>query len=281
MFEIDFELSGNAKKILSWMVSAELLKLVDNQRAILATHPFDGHYDCLTLSSYDEQHQILLNRLGENALAEGELVEFIWSRAAYSPRETALHIMSESEVPAGEGADFNLGAIKGAIRVAQFLCEDRSRCRDVIWGCFVQAEDVQVHPFLSEFSIPESWRSMTPPTASTSWSAWLWVLTHDENPEAIVNLMTGEVLNKKGRPWYGWTNESIEDDEGLPASTIAVLIDVVEFGSERHFSQLTRPAFARGTRIHLDGEGDSFDFTPLRELNSLEDVRSIWAELPG
>jgi hypothetical protein len=276
MFEIDFELSKNAKTIMSWMICAELLKLVDNQRAILITYPFDGHYDCLTLSNPDEKHQILLNRLGENALAEDELVESIWARAAYSPRETALHIMSESQIPAGEGADFNLGAIKGATRIAQFLSEDMNGTADAIWGFGDESHDL-----LAEFLIPEGWKNFPSPTSSTSWSAWLWILTRKGSPEAVVNLSTGEILKKSGEPWRGFRNKALVDEEGLPTSTVAVSLEMLGSGNTKPWNVIARPAFAHGTYRMFEEEGETVTVRPLRSLDSLDDVRSVWAEPPS
>lgn len=281
MYEIDFELTRNAKETLSWMVVAELLKLVDGNKGVVMTYPYGGHYDCLTISSHNEHEQVLLNRLGLNALAHGELVEFIWWRAAYCPRETAFHIMSEADLPAGEGADSNLGAITGATLIAQFLAESMFESGDVTWGWASYLDDDTEHHLLKEFEIPDEWRTFQAPTESTSWTAWIWILANKNGLQSVVNLKTGEMLDKSGKPWNKWKNPLIKDDEGYPTTAIAYVLDVKEYGSEKASFQIVRPSLARGLYKTYMEEGDQAELTPMTSLPGLSAVRDVWSSLPS
>lgn len=279
MYEIDFELSRNAKETLSWMLTAELLKLVDGPKGIIQTYPYDGHYDCLTLSSFNEQDQILLNRLGSNALAHGALVEFIWPRASYSPRETAFHIMSEAELPAGEGAEINLSAITGATRIAQFLAETMFENGEVTWGFASFLDEDTEHHLLKEFELPEVWRSFEAPTESTSWTAWIWILANTNGLQAVVNLKTGEMLDTSGKPWGKWKNQHMTDDDGYPTTAIAYVLDITEYGSTKVSFQIVRPSLARGTyKIYLE-DGDHVEMKAMTSLPAKEAVRDVWSSV--
>lgn len=276
MHEIDFELSRNAKETLSWMVVAELLKHVDGNKGVVMTYPYEGHYDCLTISNFNEQDQVLLNRLGTNALAHGELVEFIWERAAHCPRETAFHIMSEATLPAGDGAQVNLGAIIGATRIAQFLAEDISESGDVTWGWASFLDEDTEHHLLSEFEIPPEWKTFQAPTESTSWTAWIWILTNKNGLQAVVNLKTGEMLDKAGNPWNKWKNSPLKDDLGYPTTAIAYVLDVIEIGTKKASFQFVRPSLARGMFKSYMEEGDQAELTPMTSLPGSAAVRDVW-----
>jgi hypothetical protein len=276
MDEINFELSRHAKETLSWMLVAELLKHLDGPRVVLVQYPFEGHYDCLTISSPNEQHQILLNRLGANALAHGEVVEAIWSRAAYCPRETAFHIMSEANLPAGDSADINLGAITGATRIAQFLAEDMSVSGEVTWAWVDLQGGDPVHPLLGEFSFPDEWRAYEAPTESTSWAAWIYVLSNSSGLQALVNLKTGEMLDKAGKPWRKWRNPQINDEEGYPTTAIAYVLSFKEPGSAETSSWILRPSLARGVfKVQVD-EADEVELNPVTSVSAIEHAHDVW-----
>jgi len=106
----------------------------------------------------------------------------------------------------------------------------------------------------------------------------LWILTRKGLPEAVVNLSTGEILKKSGEPWRGLRNKAIVDEEGLPTSTVAVRLNMLGSGSAKPWNVLSRPAFAHGMHRMFNEEGETVSVTPLPSLESLEDVRSIWAE---
>ena len=279
MYEIDFELSGNAKQTLSWMLVAELLKFMKGPQAILVTHPFDGHYDCLTVSSPNEKQQVLLNRLGSTALAHDELVEFIWQRAAYSPRETALHIMSQASLPAGDSAILNMGAITGATRIAQFLAEDMSEAGQVVWAWDEHLEGDAEHNLMGEFTVPDEWRAFEPPTRSTSWAAWIYILCNAKGPHALVNLKTGETLGKSGRTSIGLRNSWIKDDDGYPTTAIAYLLTTKFPGQVTSSTEIVRPALASGMFRNHHEEGDEAETSPLTSLATMEDVKTAWLSI--
>lgn len=279
MYEIDFELNQNAKLTLSWMLAAELIKLMKGPQAILVTHPFDGHYDCLTVSSPDEKNQVLLNRLGSTALAHDELVEFIWQRAAYCPRETALHIMSQASLPAGDSPDLNIGAITGATRIAQFLAENMSESGQVVWAWDEHLEGDAEHNLLGEFSVPDEWRAFEPPTRSTSWAAWIFILCTAKGAQALVNLKTGETLGKGGRSSIGLRNPWILDDDGYPTTAIAYLLMTKYPGQEKSSSEVVRPALAAGMLRNHHEEGDEAELTPVTSLATMEDVKTAWLSI--
>lgn len=261
------------------MVVAELLKLVDGNKGVVMTYPYEGHYDCLTISSYNEHYQVLLNRLGSNALANGELVEFIWWRAAYCPRETAFHIMSEADLPAGEGVDFNLGAITGATRIAQFLAESLFESGEIYWGWGNHLLGDSEHHLLEEFELPAEWRIFEAPTESTSWTAWIWILGNKNGLQAVVNLKTGEMLDKTGKPWNKWKNPPIKDDEGYPTTAIAYVLDVTQYGSEKTSFQIVRPSLARGMYKTYMEEGDKAELTPMTSLPGRSAVSDVWISI--
>jgi hypothetical protein len=280
MDEINFELSRHAKETLSWMLVAELLKHLDGPRVVLVQYPFEGHYDCLTISSPNEQHQILLNRLGANALAHGEVVESIWSRAVYCPRETAFHIMSEAELPGGDSADINLGAITGATRIAQFLAEDKSESGEVTWAWVDLQGGDGAHPLLGEFSFPDEWRAYEAPTESTSWAAWIYVLSNSSGLQALVNLKTGEMFSKAGKPWRGWRNPQINDEEGYPTTAIAYVLSFRERGSAEKSRRVVRPSLARDFFRWTGDEADEVELLPLTSIE-LDDAPEVWMTQNG
>ncbi len=79
------EASYHVKELLSWMITAHLLRLVEPNLRVFVTHPGGGQYDCLTLVSPEGEQLVLLNRNGSSALVAGEVIEDIWSLAMHSP----------------------------------------------------------------------------------------------------------------------------------------------------------------------------------------------------
>lgn len=292
--ELDSELSRYAKTTLSWMVAAELLKLIDEPQAVLQLRPGGDQYDTLVLSSFDEQAMLHLNRDGANALVRGELVEFIWPRAAFSPSQAARYIVATAmpdlwaRFSAGDAQPSarhphpdkphsdNLGAVTGAARIAQFLSEDLSESGGVTWGWIEGADGDGAHRDLDQFALPDAWREVASPTQSSSWAAWLWMLYNKNGLRAVVSLHTGEILDKSGAVWGKWRNPLIADESGLPTAPIAYELAVQQWGSSHTSTQSVRPSVARGMYKVATEDGDTAHLTPVTQLTSLDDVREVW-----
>jgi hypothetical protein len=277
---LEFELSPYAKTTLSWLLVTEMLKLSDERHDVFNLFPMGGQYDCIALVN-PHGEQILVNRLGENALVRGETIGPMWARVASWPRAAAMHLWSEGRLRVGPGAEINSAALKGAALIAQFCAEDMSETAEVFMGWDEFSPDAPNKSVLDEFALPPAWREAEPPQPDTTWAAWLWVLARKGKIVAVANMQTGELVDKKGAPWRSFQNVAIVDEHGSPAVAIAYELEVRERGESHSSKMIVRPSVARGVHRNLVEDGDTVTMKPLTQLTSPFDVAEVWRSTRG
>jgi len=216
-------ISYEVKSLLAWMTASQILLMVDDPLRVAVLHPGGGTYDCLALLTPDGQSQILMNRLGESALVNDEVIADIWSIAStgHGPHELAYLLLSESNLGVDEERAPTATALS-TLNIANWLNHQRHRRAAVepLWWDSSGAFGSNVNTtLLSAFRIPGGWLRQPEPIAGTDPSAWLFALVLDDSPIAIVNMRTGETVDADGSRWNNWPELSYREDGNLGCPT--------------------------------------------------------------
>jgi|GEM_PF-2227560 len=210
----DKELTPNQIEFLSWDVMSEVLRIIAEDVFIADLEPGGGQYDCLSLVTSTPEIVLMLNRNGTSAASggESESVSGIWERAiTMDTRETALHIMSELNLPAdNEYAKHNRELIKICKRIAYWVRSGskglgKAKC---CWVDGTYGAGPAGH-LLSQVVIPESWKLLDAPYRGSDWSALIYAMTLGDEKlgdkvVGLVNMKTGEAINPDGSSWVEW-----------------------------------------------------------------------------
>lgn len=242
-------LTENEIHFLSWEVMSHVLELFDGDVYIGDLHPGGGTYDCLSLINSDGQPQYFMNRNGQSALCNEEVVSGIWDRAARKgPREAALHILSETN----SGFDLGDENIRKELRetcrrIAFWIYRHKSKGEARAVSCWID-DTYYVGPavgLLEKVSIPDSWKVLTPPCSQVDWAAWVYALTINEEVQALVNLKTDEAITASGEPLADWDKKRpalplLRPPANDPKSIIAMPISMPHPDAGKYFSKVAK-----------------------------------------
>lgn len=230
-------ISYEVKSLLAWMTAAQILLMVDEPLRLAILHPGGGTYDCLSLITPDGQTSILMNRDGESALVDGEVISDIWSIASegQGPYELAYLLLSHTDHGVSDDRTPSATALS-ALNIANWLNHQRGRqvSVDPVW--WDSSGDFGSGPnsfLLESFQVPRGWLQQPEPVVGTDPCAWLFALMDDGRPLALVNVRTSEAVDINGVRWNDWPELSYRDDGSLGCPTGTLIIG---FLRGEHFS---------------------------------------------
>ena len=243
------EASYHIKELLSWMIAAHLLRLVEPNLRVFITHPGGGQYDCLTLVSPEGEQLVLLNRNGSSALVAGEVIEDIWSLAMHSPgagpRGAASVLAEASGLPPRRSEGVEGGAL-GAVTIANWLSVNQNQGPEPRALPVLQSDpmagDLEAMYLIDGIPRVAGWLDQPPPLEGLPSSAWIYALVRGDHTVAAVNMATGQ-LRKSSRPLGRWPNNYI-DAEGLPSCPVAIKIIGRDAEGRVLFEGVEAPHFA-------------------------------------
>jgi hypothetical protein len=200
------ELSRSEIHSLSWRLIAQLILEVEDEVAIADLHPGDGQYDCLSLINTRAEQVVLLNRNGSSAANAAGIVHDIWDLAAQDLESAMTTVIKNLKIPVSlfDGAE-RKPTVVACRKVARWLAQSDDGERSALCCWFDSSYGAgPAEQLLSAFAIPESWKVLPAPYVGSEWSAWLYALTIDEAPVALVNTHTGEAIAPSGAIWELW-----------------------------------------------------------------------------
>ena len=193
------EIGPKSKEALSWMVISEVLVQSGLDLDIAVLHPGGGQYDTLSLVTFDGHPVVQINRNGMNAVAGSELVENIFVSAAKSPELAGQKIVRNLEVDEVVPLSAHRKKrIELAVQIGNFLAANLSGKAHCEWGWFDSTYGAGPNPNLQAFQLPESWKQQQGLFKETGWGSGLFLLFKNESPFAVVNMITGEIVDSKG-----------------------------------------------------------------------------------
>ena len=273
------DLGSKSREILSWMVLSELLKIVSEDCFIGVLHPGDGQYDCLSLISPRLSAFLYLNREGTSCLAGGQVISNIWSRAAISPRECCLFIVSEAEMAVEYPEDISSDRqimVDTSIKIASLLNEKYSSNLKAIWGWSDSPYESQPCNLLTEFDIPEEWKDVSGPSETISWQGWLFCITQDNEPYICVNMRTGKSIDCKGKNWDQWP-QFVVDSFGEKAAPLGYRFEIEWPTTDKMILECVHPSMKRKTNyLYTLEEGCQVHITPVFVMDDKKEAEAMW-----
>jgi hypothetical protein len=272
------DLAYRSKAILSWIVAAELLKNIDDEVFIGILYPGGDQYDCLSLVTPQEEPFIMLNRNGVNCNVRGSLVTDIWSSAAQDPKQCAAIILSEL----GPEYEFNVNSqrnkllVEIAINIATYLNENYGRKASVDWAWIDASSYVGRNEIIDEFSIPDKWKLVEGPSENISWEGWLFIIKHDTQAVAVVNMQTGESLDKNGKSWDKWPKK-VFTTGGERIAPLGFKFDIKWPAGNLMNLDLVHPSLWRQTNKIYSEEGCEVNSYPISNISNKDLAIAMWA----
>lgn len=277
------DLSFTVKELLSWMTAAYLLQVIEEPLRVFETHPGDGMYDCLTLMRPDGRSVISMNRNGESALVDGEVVSGIWALAGQTPgkgpRDLARVLIAESGLDLNPDQAPN-GTALAAVTIANWLNLNRDqRVQAVpIWQYDgFTGGDVEQLSLLDGFGDIDGWLRQPPAIESLTSTSWLFALILDDLPVQLVNTRTGETRSDyhrrstaamgtrktaTGAPSGRWPAMYYDEDGDL-ACPIAIDVAGHDRAGQLTFRSIQPLHFAQRFAAHMGHEPVTVTQTPL------------------
>ncbi|CAB4566084.1 MAG: hypothetical protein F2555_02180 [Actinobacteria bacterium] len=207
------EISDHQKEVLAWKIMGEALRFIDQDLVFADLHPGGGQYDCLSLISRESEIVLMLNRAGSSAAGKTDHVEDIWETAIKeNARAAAMYILSELGIDMYDEKDKdidNSDQVLTCKRMARWVQSQSEKIGKPIC-CWIDDTYYvgQAKTFLEQVKIPPNWIAQEPPYKGTDWSAWLFALTMGDKVVAMVNMKTGEAINRDGTPMQDWYKKS-------------------------------------------------------------------------
>lgn len=199
----------HAKEALSWQTAACILAIVGEPLQLMILHPGSGLYDCLSLVEPHGRVRIMMNRSGDAADVDGRTVSGIWDVASGpdGPSRLAHQLIDMTDVPIINSVTVGSGGTM-ATSVGTWLRSGRTRSAKACWQDIAGFEPTRDVELLSFFRVPPEWLRQTEPISGTDPSAWLFVLTDQELPVALLNAADGQAVNRVGARWEGLAHTS-------------------------------------------------------------------------
>lgn len=277
------DLSYPIKELLSWMTAAYLLQVIEEPLRLFETHPGDGMYDCLTLMAPDGSPVISMNRNGQSAIVDGEVVPDIWSLAGQTPgkgpRDLARELIAESGLDLNPDQAPN-GTALAAVTVANWLNLNRDRRVQAIpiwqYDGFTGGDTEQVS-LLEGFGDIDGWLRQPTALEGLTSTSWLFALILDDVPVQLVNTRTGETrsdyhrrstaaMGKRktahGAPSGRWPAMYYDEDGDL-ACPIAIEVAGHDRTGQLSFRSVEPLHFAQRFTAHMSQEPLTVTQTPL------------------
>jgi hypothetical protein len=160
-----------------------------------------------------------MNRNGGSALSDGDLVTDIWDTAhgPDGPAILARQLLDRTTLATLDVDTFGpLGTT--ALGIGQWLgaTEAAARSAHACWRDAAGYQSERDEDLLRQFLIPEAWRMQREPLPATDWSAWLYALTDDDQPIALINTSDGSAVTVDDEPWADWPALRVADVQSPP-----------------------------------------------------------------
>jgi hypothetical protein len=273
------ELDSRVKRYLSWALAIPIYASIDVDVCVAELHPGDGQYDCLSFITPDGQNVFEINRNGEATTAGEVSIDNVFYRAAIDPYEAALHILAESEMPVNlDILEKRLPTIQAMTNIANWLNLNLGKNSEALCGWIDNNYGAVANVIVNQFHIPSAWAGANPPYSGADWRAWLWALTIDENPIALVNLQTGEAINPDGSVWQGWPKH-FAHPAGIPFPHFGFLVTAKDQNGGMAFENVVHVAHFRRVYKNLSEELFEMSKEPTFKFTNEAGAIEFWNDL--